>query len=281
MASRAPTRAPARRISPEAAVVPASLSRDDLMAMLGQMGAVAQEGGDFHRMKLDAGALKTNDGQVFFPRHNEPSLRVRIVKPPVYYNAFFLAADERDGSVNAERIGRPDLNGRYCRKYDDPAEQAADTNQANEVYDDIARLTGQRGQFKADLEIQIVPESGELTGEETIYTLTLSTTSIFEFRGTSRDPSSGSVSDTNFMVRLSELAIQNAIEAGLDEAGQKTAVVSALTSFRLGGVIADLYLMQAENDNRSWWVISFVPVYIDPVDGNAQLEAGSSNDVPI
>jgi hypothetical protein len=281
-AAKAPTRG---TVAADKAVIPQALSNDDLMALLGQTGAVAQAQGEFHRMSLKAGILETDDGEMFAPKKNGPSLTVRIVKPPVYYNAFFLSETEENGAIDARRIGRPDLNGRFVRKYDDPAEQAANTNPANDAYDLVAQETGQRGSFKADVQVQIVPEDGQMTGEETIYTLTLSTTSVFEWRGSSREPSAGSVSDENFIVKLAKLAVAQAIESGADETAQKTAVLNAMTALRLGGVIADVYLLRAEDDKktRTWWVISFVPVHIEPATEQPALASGepeTGDDVP-
>lgn len=272
-------------IAADKAVVPASLDNDALMALLGDVGAVAQSQGEFHRMSLKAGVLETDDGETFYPTKSGPSLTVRIVKPPVYYNAFYLSDTEENGAVDARRIGRGDLNGRFVRKYDDPAEQAADNNPANAVYDAVAEETGQRGSFKADIQLQIVPEDGVLKGDERVYTLTLSTTSVFEWRGSSRDPGAGSVSEENFIVKLAKLAATQAAEAGADETGLKTAVLDAMTSLRLQGVIADVYLVKAYNDDRTrdWWVISFVPVHIEPVQEQPALAAGepeTSGDVP-
>lgn len=274
----------AAKAAPETAVIPASLTHADLMALLGQTGAVAQQQSDFHRMTLRGGILETDDGDIFPPRKNGPAVTLRIVKPPVYYTAFFLSDKNEDGSIDASIASRPDLNGRFTRKYDDPAEQANDTNPANEVYDEIARITGKRGTFKADVQVQIVPESGELTGEETIYTLTLSTTSVFEWRGSSKNPEAGSVSEQNFIVKLATKAAADAAEAGADETAQKTAVLNAMTSLRLGGVIADVYLLRAQNDNRNWTVIAWEPVHIEAPDGGAPAlgsgNAAETGDVP-
>lgn len=284
-ATAAPTRGRSRATAPTTAVIPQSLSQDDLMALLGQTGAVATGGSDFHRMTLKGGILETDDGGMFPPRKGAPALTVRIVKPPVYYNAFFLGDREEDGSIDAGRIGRSDLNGRFCKKYDDPAEQAADANPANDVYDEIAKLTGKRGTFKADIQVQIVPESGEMTGDEVVYTLSLSTTSVFEWRGSTKNPAAGSVSDTNFIVRLANLAAEQAVAAGADETGQKKAVLDALTSLRLGGVIADVDLVRTSNPEKpsvTWTVIVFNPIHIEPLTETPELEAGdaSSDDVP-
>ncbi len=280
MATAAATRR--ATIPADKAVVPSTLSTEDLLALLGQTGAIAQPGGDFHRMTLRGGILETDDGEMFPPKKEGPSLLVRIVKPPVYYNAFFLST-EGDGSFDATKLGRGDMNGRFCRKYDDPNEQLADTNEANQLYDQIAEITNQRGQFKADLQVQIVPDDGQLTGEETVYTLSISTTSVFEWRGSSRNPSEGYNTDKNFIVKLAELAVKNAVEAGLDEGGQKKTILDAMTSLRLGGVVAEVYLPRTENEKKTqtWTLVSFVPIHIAPLDGDAPaLESGTNADVP-
>lgn len=273
-----PAKGRARTAPPTTAIAPAALSREDLLALLGQQGAIAQPTNDFHRMKLDGGILTTDDGEIFPPRKDGPALRVRIVSPPKYYNAIFLSEKQDDGSFDARRIGRGELNGRFTRKYDDPNDQAADTNPANAIFDEVAAASGLRGQFKADIEVQIVPESGEMTGDETVYTLALSTTSIFEWRGSARNPTGGTVSETNFMVELAEFAQESAAETGVDPA---FAVLAALTSLKLGGVVADVYLLRATNpdNNQTWTVIHFTPVHIEPADGGAP--ALTAGDVPI
>ena len=274
-------------VAADKAVVTQSLSHEELMALLGQTGEVAQASSEFHRMKLNGGILETDDGEMFAPKKDGPAVTLRIVKPPVYYNAFYLTEDTTNGGFNAATIGRGDMNGRFSKRYDDPAEQAADTNQANDIYDEVAAATGKRGDFKGDLQVQIVPPDGQMTGDETIYTLTLSTTSVFERRGSTRDQNSGSVSETNFIVKLAQKAAADAAEAGGDVTAQKKAVLDAMTSLRLGGVLADVYPLRAQDEKgtRTWWVLAWVPVHIEPPDGGAPaLGAGLTtdpDDVPI
>jgi hypothetical protein len=283
----APTRAPARPAAQTKAVVPAQLDNDELMALLGQAHVLPEGGGSmFKRLTLKGGILETDDGDMFPPRKDAPSLTVLITKPPVYYNGIFLSdRNDEDGSVDAGLIGRPELNGRFTRRYDDPTEQAADNNPANDIYDEIVRVNGgKKGSFKGDIHVKIVPDSGELTGEEPEHVLSLSTTSVFEWRGTTRQPTKGSVSDDTFMVRLARLAARNAVEAGLEKAEQTRAVLDALVSLRLGGVFADVYLLRAENpeNKRTWTVIKFDPIQIEPMTEAPALAAGDDlgDDVP-
>ncbi len=283
MATRAPARGPAG--TPVTAVVPASLDHDELMAMLGQAGMLPKPSeGNFRRMSLTSGSLVTDPGtpeeESWPPTKRGPTMTVRIVKPPIYYNAFFMAENEANGGINANRIGRPELNGRFAKKYDDPAEQAADDFSNLEAYEDLARVTGKRGAFKADIQLQIVPESGEMLGTEPIYTLALSTTSAMDFRGTSKNPSGGVVQEKNFIVQLAEFARAQAIEQGLDKDGQTTAVLNAMTALRLGGVVAEIYLVLTSNEDKSntWTVVAFKPVHIELGEEQPALASGEVAD---
>lgn len=289
-ATKAPSRGPAG--TPVTAVVPASLDHDELMTMLGQTGMLPKPSeSSIRRMSLISGSLVTDPGQPdeesWPPTKRGPTMTVRIVKPPVYYSAFWLAADEKNRAVDPRRIGRPDLEKKFVKKYDDADEQAADEWANVDVYDDLCRLTGNRGQFKADIQVQIVPDSGILTGEEPVYTLSMSTTSALDWRGTSKNPSGGVVQEKNFVVQLAELAIAQAIEAGGGKDEQKMAVVNAMTALRLGGVVADVYLVPTKSETDpliNWTVIAFKPVHIELGTEQPALESGDpsvdSDDLP-
>lgn len=258
---------------------PTTLSTADLMATLQQSGMVQTSQSTFRRMRLDNGVLVAYDSQgevveQFPPRYKGkeplPAVTLRIVEPPVYYNAFWLGAEFDDkgqptGATDPNRIGRPDLNKTFSKHYDDPNKQAEDKNPSNEVYDLLCAATGSRGGFKADVQVQIVPDSGELTGDEPIYTLTLSSSSALDWRGTRKNPTGGTVQEKNFIVQLAEMAVEQAVEAGADAHGQQKAVLDAMTALRLGGVVADTYLLRDQNTDgsRSWTVIAFKPVHIE------------------
>lgn len=252
------------------AVVAEPLSNDDFMALLSQSGMIQQSTSDFHRMTLRSGMLVTDAGtpkELLWPPTKQgkgPAFLARVVTPPKYMNVFFLAEDERDGAFDARKVGLGELNGRFVKKYDDPNDQAEDTFANLEAYEAVARETGTRGKFRADIELQIVPEDGNMTGEEPIYTLSLNTTSALDWRGTKANPRGGIVQDTNFIVQLGELAMRQAAEAGGDSTAQKKAVLDAMTALRLGNVVAAVYIRQASNaqNGNTWSVVSFEPVHI-------------------
>lgn len=288
MATKAPVKV-------ETAVVPQSIDHDQLMALLGQAGMVAT-GGDskYRRMSLVSGSLVTDPGQpdeeTWPPTKRGPTMTVRIVKAPVYYSAFFMSEDEKNSSVDARKIGRPDLNGKFAKRYDDPAEQANDEWSNADVFADLERVSGRRGSFKADIQLQIIPESGEMTGDEPIYTLSLSTTSALDFRGTTKNPTGGVAQEKNFIVQLAEKALAEAVEANAGPDDQARAVLNAMTALKLGGVVADVFLVRqtSEKDaSMTWTVVSFKPVHIElpdltsaPALTEGEPLATDSDDIP-
>lgn len=255
------------------------------MALLGQAGMTPTGGeGSFRRMSLLGGTLVTDQGtpdeESWPPTKRGPTMVVRIVKPPIFYNSFYLNIKEENGAINPHLINRPDLDGKFVKKYDDPAEQAADEWANVDAFEDLARATGKRGSFKGDIQLQIVPDSGEMTGDEPIYTLSLSTTSAIDWRGSSRNPAGGVVQEKNFIVQLAEFALAEAVKNGADETGQAQAVLNAMTALRLGGVVAEIYLIQTANEDKSrtWTVVAFKPIHVELGEDQQALPAG---DIPV
>lgn len=280
-----------------AVATPTTLTPQELTKLLQANGDLAQSTSQFRRMRLDSGVLVTLDGQgntedTYPPRVVKgqalPSLTVRIVDPPRYYMAHWLGAEvnERGESTRAfdpTRINRPDLMKSFSRKWDNPADQAADNNPANAAYEDVVSASGSRGSWKGDMKVQIAPEGGAFTGEEPVFTLTLSASSCLDWRGTSRNPVAGVVQETNFLVQLAMFAANIAAEAGGDEDAQRLAALQAQDALRLGGVVADVYILTAQNDDRSrsWPVIAFKPVHVEFPDPNRALpEPEAKSDDP-
>lgn len=271
------------------ATVPEAITSDALTALLQQSGMLSVSSSDFRRMKLDGGVLVTLDAQgdtedMFPPKVTkgvaQPSVTVRIVEPPRYYNAFWLGSEKDDKgnptrAFDPGRLGRGDLNKSFSKKYDDAADQQADKNPANELYDQIEAMTGKRGDFRADLKVQVLPEDGEFKGDEQVYTLTLSASSALDWRGTRRNPTGGTVQEENFIFQLAKMAAGKAIENGTDQSKE---VLAAMEALRLGGVVADIYLLRDSNEDgsRNWTVIAFKPVHYEVPEAAPALTEGTS-----
>jgi len=262
-------------------VVSTGVTNADITALLQQQGwAEKSTGGTRQWLKFANGRLVTPDGETFMYNPSKPKVpacTVRIVKPPESYKGYFIT------DKVAALIGQPELAGNFSKKYDvpDANRQVWDSDLA---YDDIDRLaktgtvfddvTGRplKSQWKGDMLVQIFPDSGSLTGEEPIYTLSLPATSLVEFRGSYRDPSAGSVSEFNFIHKLAQFAA-GGVEG---EVEQNKAIIAAMTSLTLGGVAADVRILPAENKETktSWSVLSFDPIHVEPMTGDDQILIG-------
>lgn len=277
----------AKQTTAVAVATPTVLTPEELTQLLLANGSLAQPTSDFRRMRLDNGSLITlapsgDTESVFPPRSTragvpEPSLTVQIVDPPRPYMAHFLGPEvnergEPTRAFDPTKIGRPDLMRSFTRRWDNADDQAADRNPANEVYDQVTALVGNRGSWKGDMKLRIAPEDGIFTGEEPVFTLSLSASSMLDWRGTSRDPMAGTVQELNFLVQLAQFAAAQAAEQGADADGQRLAALNAQQALRLGGVVADIYLLRDKNDKGiSWTVIAFKPVHVELPDANAAL----------
>lgn len=236
------------------------------------------------RLKFENGMLIAPDtGEMFVYNPSKPGtpmMTVRIMDVPDEYFGIWIT-DEM-----AQAIGQPGLAGKPSKKFlhPKPGRRIWDSDLA---YDDLIR-EGFKGSWKGDIEVQIIPADGNLKGTETTYSLTLPTTSLIEFKGASRAPDKGSVSEFNFIHKLAQFAIESALDANenASEADLKKAVLDAMTVLPLGGVAAEIRSLKAENKERgqSWMVLSFTPVHIEPLDADLPaLPSGTgeeSGDVP-
>lgn len=262
-----------------AVAVATSLTSEELNALLQSSGFTPKPSGGA-RLGLNGQSLVASDtGETFNynPVKKTPALTVRIVKPLEEYNAFWISDD------NAKALGRMDIASTFSKKFynPDPDRRVWDSDLAyddikarNDLVDDYGHPL--KASWKGDVLVQIIPASGSLTGEETVYTITLSTTSVIEFKGASKTPDGGVVSDKNFIRKLCEYAQENAAEG----VTPTKAVVDALTAYTLGGVVAEIRLPLAEDKvhNRRWTVIVFDPIHIEPVTAGPALEAGDTDD---
>lgn len=239
------------------------LTPEELTALLQRNGWAEKGSSDsMPRMKLDGNMLTTPEGGMYVynpAKPQVPALVVRIVRPPEEYYAIWI-----DSGV-ALSIGRTDLDGTFSKEYINP-DPDRKVWPSDEVYPDLRRA-GHKGAWKGDILVQIIPEDGQLKGDETVYVLTLSTTSLIEFKGSSRAPLEGSVSDENFITKLSNFAQSHAPD-GTDP-GQ--AVMDALESLTLGGVAAEVRILRAENKElgRTWPVIVFDPIHVEDMTNTA------------
>jgi hypothetical protein len=259
------------------------LSPAELTAYLQKAGWAEKSSSEkANRIKLDNGRLVTDDGEMFVYNPSKPrvpAMVARIVKPLEEYYAIYV------NDVNAGIMGRPELANTMSKKYmsHDDNRRIWDSDLA---FEDIKTFPGLMDNFgkplkpawKGDLLIQIVPDSGKLTGEEPVYTLTLSATSVAEFKGSYRAPEKGSVSDFNFIQKLCQYAMDSCTDRS-KEALQK-AVTAALTSYTMGGVVAEVRILPMQNKdlNTSWSVISFDPIHVEPFFENDLLSDGTEED---
>lgn len=265
-----------------AIAVPAKeLTQAELNSLLQQTGYASKPSERQARLSLKGQvftASDTNEMFVFNPRKPaEPAFTARIVKPVVEYNAIYI-----DDSI-ARQFGRPDLAGTFSKKFYEHDETRR-VWPSDDAYDELARHVGEytdkdgkdmKHAWKGDLYIQMLPEDGNLTGDETIYCLTLPTTALIEYKGASRAPEAGSASDLNFMQKLVRFASKDTENPG-------KAVLDALTSYAMGGVVVEVRVGNVENKNlnQSWTVPVFDPIHIEPmVEGDALLNSGDPDEV--
>jgi len=132
-------------------------------------------------------------------KSGEPAFVARLLNPPVQYQAFYFNA------ADAAEAGRPEMEKRFCKShYDNPNENREfGTNGASCRACPFNPFGNKRPKcsWKGDIAFQIIPDDGVLKGDEPIYSLTLSTTGMIEYRGTRKDNVGGSVTDKNFMHR--------------------------------------------------------------------------------
>lgn len=253
--------------SPTSAVVVATLTADEITALLQGAGVVDTASNTFNRMKVDGSMFVAGDEVYpYNPVKGEPAFVARIVAPPEQYQGFWF------NEKTAAYANRLDMANHMCKSYYDVPNQARKFSENGASCDACpfnpfrpAPMDGEgRCAWKGDLNLQILPPDGVLTGEETIWTLTLSMTGMIEWRGTRKAPSAGSASEFNFMHKLANFAVSQA-EAW--SVSPQEAISIALTSYNLGGVAAEFRLVRQTTDDksRSWNVVSATPIYVEPI----------------
>jgi hypothetical protein len=287
--------------TPEPTNVPALATEDAFTAALRNAGFLspASAGTDFHRLKVQGQNIVYGEDIIasYNAKTKEPALYVQLSDAPTEYQAMWF---DKDGEL-ARAVGRPGIAGKMCKSHFDNPNEARKFAQDGTSCDSCpihpfmpkdqlppeARTPSgdaKKCSWKADVDLYILDkqEDGTLARlDDTLYTMSLPTTAVIEFKGSSSKKSKGlegSVSPENFMVKLARLGITKWGEEGL---------LKAMTYLRLGGVIAELRILPAKaNDGAfSYNVVSFTPIDILEVEEPTALpgpaaEDGDASDVP-
>ena len=253
--------------------LPAVLEGDEFQKALAEHGFLNSSSGgtDFHRLTIKGTNIYEGDDlvAVYNQKTKEPALYVQLVDEPNQYQALWF---DKNG-ILANAVGRPNVAGKFCKShFNTPGEErnfAEDGTNCNAcpVHPFVPKnqlppeADDRKCAWKADIEFRILAkqEDGTLKAEDdTIYTMTLSTTGIIEFVGSGgrkNDPMAGSVSPQNTNVQIAALGMKKWGPEG---------IAKAKLSLTLGGVICELHIPQAnsEDGSRSWTVPSFKPIEI-------------------
>lgn len=269
---------------------PAVMSPDDLTKALMAAGFLNKSANsDFNRITAKGSNL-IYDKQViasYNEKTKEPALYIQLTDIPVEYQSMWFTKElaravGRDGSVP----GVPDISGRFCKShFDDPNEARKYAEDGTECescpvnpFKSYASLPQEakdqdgasKCAWKGDIEFYILEKNEDGTfraDDKTLYTMSLPTTGIIEFKGSSSkksNPLAGSVSPEHFMVQLAKL--------GMEKWGQE-GLLKAHTYLRLGGVIAEMRLPMTETQDgtKTYNVVSLKPVEILEVSEQAAL----------
>lgn len=257
-----------------------AVSNDDITAKLRALGALEEGGQTYNRVEWKDQIFTLGDEQyISNPKTGTPAMRIRILSAPAEYQAFFFAKDGVDAQV-AGRDGS--IVGKFCRSYyDEPSqkrEYAEDgtscrTCPINPFVKNSPLASGRKCSWRGDLQFQVLDADGAIS-DETVWTLTLPTTAMIEFKGTKKDPIGGSVSELNFQQRLARLALEGVADKDVD-----AALYKAWTGLSIGNVIADVHAIptSSQDGGQRYSVISLRPVQIlDDVPAPAAVAAGGS-----
>lgn len=255
------------------AVAKTTVSDAELTAALREAGVIQEGGTSNPRIKVSGSTFVVGDDVFVYNHKNEqPAFLARLVEPVEEYQGFWF--DEQ----HAELAKRPEIANHMCKSYFKVPTQAKKFSETGYPCGEcpfapfLDSVTGKNCGWKGDLRLQVIPPSGQLTGDEPIYVLSLSITGMIEFVGTRKNPTGGSASAFNFMHKLARMGTES--EADNPSLG----LMKALTSYKNGGVVvaAKLLPMQNANGSNKWVVPSFDPVAIIDVPEAASIEAANS-----
>jgi hypothetical protein len=136
---------------------------------------------------------------------------------------------------------------------------------------------GKKCAWNADIDFYILdkqPDGTLAATDQTLYTMSLSTTGVIEFKGSNSKKGNalaGSVSDQNFMVKLAKLGMSKWGEPG---------ILKAMSMFQLGGVVAELRSLPTSSNDGAFKfnVTSFTPIDILEIEEPAALPESAEGD---
>lgn len=249
---------------------------NDTLRALGLINAL--ESGATARAKINGSTFELADD--VFPSNQKtkaPAFHAVLLDTPQEYHGFWFTQAEAELPV----IGRPNAGDSFCKSYyaipsqaGKFAEDGTDCNTCP-VRPFIKKGTSPLGDgskkcsWRADLDFVRTDELGQKL-DDTVFTLSLSTTSVIEFKGM-RGNASGVISDLNFVQRLMRFAI-----TAWPEMTDQEAMMRAGLALKLGGVVVGVRLATAKSDDgsRSWPVVVLDPVNI--IDVEVPVDAPAS-----
>lgn len=263
---------------------PVGLTAADFTAALKGAGFIESRESTFNRIKVDGTTFYAGDEMyISNPKTNAPAFLAQIVDSPLEYQAYWF---NEDGEV-ARAVNRPEIAGHMCKSHFDIPEQAREYAEDGTpcrqcpinpfVKKELLPIEskGFKCSWRGDIQLRILDEEGKLA-DETIWTLSLPTTGMIEFKGTSRDAEKGHVGELNFMQQLVRLG------ASLTPDQPNDGLMKALTALRLGGVVTEVRSVpvQSATGNR-YNVVQFTPIQIlDVEDAGPALTAGTAEPEP-
>jgi hypothetical protein len=278
--------APAAQSKALATVV---MTDDELTATLRELGLLETPQGDGNwpqRAKVEGSTIYLGDDMyVSNPKTKTPAMRVRLLGLPAEYQGIYIP---RNLALHPD-VNRPDIADKYCKSHFDVETEKREFSEDGTscrgcpispftkrdnlpVFEDSeGRPTTRKCQWRAEVSFQVLDHEGAIS-DPTVWVLDLSTTSVIEFKGTGKEAQKGAASEFNFIHKLARFGAQ------LTPENPNEGLRTALTAYRLGGVICDVFQlpMRSDDGSRSWYVTSFTPVDIIDVDEAPALEAGDA-----
>lgn len=267
-------------------LAPKALSPAEITALLRNAGAIeADDGSSGNYIKIEGTTFYLGDDMyVSNPKTGAPAFLAQIAGPLKQLQSRWWTPAE------AEAVGRPNIADHMCRSWFDEPDQnreyAEDGTSCRKcpVNPFVNKLNvpdwaedKKKCQQRGELDLRVFdPETGKVASED-IYTLRMSFTSLVEWHGLKESPEKGHVGPYNFMHLLANLAAQNAAAAKEDPSLH---ILRAMTSLRLGGVIAEVRAVpkQSQDKSRNYYVTQLTPVQIHDVQEPSALPSGDDSD---